>query len=167
LAVTCFLGGCGYHLSGAAGNPSLVADKKLAIPIWTNKSYRPNLEAVLTGSLIDEFALRSGGKVAAEDAADLLLTGTIVSYTTTAASYTAADQVKEYRAAMTIDATLTEKKNQKVLWKGRLSAGQDYPTADYSIPQHIALQQNSEDAALHEICRKLAGQLFNNMSENF
>jgi hypothetical protein len=135
--------------------------------MWTNKSYRPNLEAVLTGYLIDEFAFRSGGKVAAVDAADLLLTGTIIAYTTAAASYTAADQVKEYRVTMTIDAALTEKRSEKVLWKGRLSAGQDYPTTDYTIPQHIALQQNSEDAALQEVCRKLARELFHKMSENF
>lgn len=167
LAVSFSLGGCGYHLSGTAGNPSLISGKTLAIPMWTNKSYRPNLEAVLTGKLIDEFALRSGGKVVAEDAADLILTGTIVSYTTTVVSYTAADQAREYRAVMTVDATLTEKRSQKVLWKGSLSAGQDYPTADYTIPQHIALQQNSEDAALQEVCRKLAGELFNKMSENF
>jgi hypothetical protein len=60
-----------------------MAGKTIAIPMWRSKSYRPNLEAVLTGSLVDEFALRSGGMVVAEDAAELLLTGTIVSYATT------------------------------------------------------------------------------------
>lgn len=162
LVASLLLGGCGYHLSGSVGAPSPLAGKALAIPIWTNRSYRPNLEAVLTGSLVDEFALRSGGMVVPESAADLLLTGTIVTYDTTAVSYTAADQIREYRVTMTVDATLAERKSQKVLWKGRLAVGQDYPTN-----ANIALQQNSEDAALREVCRKLAAQIFQKMTDNF
>ena len=168
LAVSCFLGGCGYHLTGEAQTPSLLAGKTIAIPMWSSKSYRPNLEAILTGCLVDEFALRSGGMVAAEDAAELLLTGTIVTYVTTPVSYTAADQVREYRATMTVDATLAEKRSQKVLWKGILSASQDYQAInDPTLQNRIALQQNSEDAALREISRKIAQQLFQKMSENF
>jgi len=168
LTVSCFLGGCGYHLTSEAQTPSLTAGKTVAIPMWRSKSYRPNLEAVLTGSVVDEFALRSGGKVMAEDAAELLLTGTIINYVTVPVSYTAADQVREYRAVMTVEAALAEKRSQKVLWKGVLSVSQDYQAInDPNLPSRIALQQNSEDAALREICRKLAQQLFQKMSENF
>ena len=168
LAASLFLGGCGYHISGGTNTPSLITGKTIAIPMWRSKSYRPNLEAVLTGSLIDEFALRSGGRVVAEDVADLLLTGTIDSYVKTAISYTALDQVKEYRSTMTVNAVLTEKRSQKVLWKGILSYSQDYPAIiDPSLPNTIALQQNSEEVALQEISRKLAQQLFQKMSENF
>jgi outer membrane lipopolysaccharide assembly protein LptE/RlpB len=168
LALSCFLGSCGYHITSEAQTPSLLAGKTVAIPIWSSKSYRPKLEAILTGNLVDEFALRSGGKVVAEDAAELLLTGTIVTYVTTPVSYTAADQVREYRATMTVDATLKEKRSQKVLWKGILSASQDYQAInDPSQQNRIALQQNSEDAAIREISRKIAQQLFQKMSENF
>jgi outer membrane lipopolysaccharide assembly protein LptE/RlpB len=162
LAASCFLGGCGYQLAGRATADSLIAGKSLAIPMWSNKSYRPNLEAVLTGSLIDEFAGRTGGRVVPEGAAELILSGSVVSYYKTPVSYTAADQIKEYRSVMTIEALLTEKSSRKVLWKGSLQAGQDYPTnAD------LALQQNSEEAALHEIGRKLARQLYQKITENF
>ncbi len=169
LALSCILPtGCGYHVAGESLNSSLLAGKTIAIPMWRSKIYRPNLEAMLTGGLIDEFALRSGGKVVGEDDAELLLTGTIVDYTSTAVSFTAGDQVKEYRATMTIEATLAEKRSQKVLWKGVLSASQDYIAInDPALPNRIALQQNSEDAALREIDRKLAQQLFQRMSDNF
>jgi outer membrane lipopolysaccharide assembly protein LptE/RlpB len=169
LASLFLLGGCGYHLTSEAKTPSLMAGKTIAIPMWRSKSYRPNLEAILTGSLVDEFALRSGGKVVAEeDAAELLLTGTIVSYATIPMSYTAADQVREYRATMTVDATLAERRSQKVLWKGILSASQDYPAnIDLAQQNRIALQQDSESAALREISRKIAQLLFQKMSENF
>jgi outer membrane lipopolysaccharide assembly protein LptE/RlpB len=168
LAVSCLLSGCGYHLTGGTHASSLIAGKTIAIPMCRNKTYRPKLEAVLTGSLVDEFALRSGGMVVAEDAAELVLTGTIVSYTTVAVSFTAADKVREYRKAMKVDATLTEKRSEKVLWKGTLSVGQDYPAyLDPDDPNSIALQQNSDEAALREISRKIAQQLFQKMSENF
>jgi len=168
LAVSCLLSGCGYHLTGGTNTSSLIAGKTIAIPMCHSKSYRPNLEAVLTGSLVDEFALRSGGMVVAEDVAELVLTGTIVSYTTVAVSYTSADKVREYRKTMKVDATLTEKRSEKVLWKGTLSADQDYPAnIDPADPNSIALQQNSDEAALREISRKIAQQMFQKMSENF
>jgi outer membrane lipopolysaccharide assembly protein LptE/RlpB len=162
------MGGCGYRLTGEAQTPSLLAGKTIAIPMWRSKSYRPNLEAILTGSLVDEFALRSGGMVVAEDAAELLLTGTIVTYATDAVAFTATDQIREYRATITVDATLAEKRSQKVLWKGAISASQDYQAInDPTLLNRLALQQNSEDAALREISRKIAQQLFQRMSENF
>jgi outer membrane lipopolysaccharide assembly protein LptE/RlpB len=97
-----------------------------------------------------------------------VLTGTIISYTSVAVSYTAADKVSEYRNTMKVEATLTEKRSEKVLWKGTLSEFQDYPAyLDPNDPNSIAQQQNSDEAALREISRKIARQLFQNMSENF
>ena len=162
------LSGCGYHLTSEAQAPSLIAGKTIAIPMWRNKSYRMNLEAIMTGSLVDEFTLLRGGMVVSDEAAELLLNGTIVNFTSTAVTYTSADLVREYRINMVVEATLTEKKSQKVLWKGTLSAGQDYPALnDPNLPNRIALQQNSEEAALREISRKIAQELYQKMSENF
>ncbi len=136
--------------------------------MWRNKSYRMNLEAVVTGSVINEFAMRTGGRVVGEENADLILNGTIDNYITTAVAYTSADQIQEYRISLTIEAELIEKRSQKVLWKGKLFADQDYPALiDITQANRIALQQNSEDAALREISRKLAQELFQKMSENF
>lgn len=162
------IAGCGYRLTGSMEAHSLITGKTIAIPMWRSKIFRPYLESVLTGSLVDEFALRSGGMVVAEESADLVLTGAIISYTTVAASYTQADQVREYRATMTVDSTLTERRSQKVLWKGSISSSQDYPASiDVTAPNRIALQQNSEEAALREISRKLAQQLYQRVTENF
>jgi outer membrane lipopolysaccharide assembly protein LptE/RlpB len=171
LCATCLVCGCGYHLSGTTETPSLIDGKTIAIPMWRSKIFRPFLESILTGTLVDEFALRSGGQVTGEDDADLVLTGTIVSYGTAAVSYTAADQVREYRATMTIDGVLTEKRSQRVLWKGTISSNQDYPAnpvgIDLNQQNRIALQQNNEETAVREICRKLSEQLYQKLTENF
>ncbi len=166
--VICLFSGCGYHLASEVQTSSLTAGKKIAIPMWRNKSFRMNLETVMTGSLIDEFALRSGGMVVAEESADLLLTGTIVSYSEAAVSYFASDLVSEYRMTMKVEAILSDKRSQKVLWKGTLEASQDYPAlSNPNVPNMMALQQNNEDAALLEISHKIAQKLYQKMSENF
>ena len=170
--VCVLLTGCGYHLSATSGLPPAMVGKKIAIPVFINKSYRANVGAILTGSLVDEFARRSGGKVTSEESADLVLTGTVLSYATSAVSYTAADTVKEYRAVMTVESTLTEKGTRKVIWKGTLSWSQDYPanttfTLQQGSVDTIALQQNSEETAIRELCKKIALQLYQNVSAGF
>lgn len=167
-----FLNGCGYHLSRTEGLPPAMAGKRIAIPVFANKSYRANVGAVLAGSLVDEFARRGGGVVVSEESADLLLTGTVLAYATSPVSYTAADTVKEYRAVMTVESTLAEKGTSTVVWKGTLSWSQDYPAnTNFALQLNnidtIALQQNSEDAAIREICRQIALQLYQRVSEGF
>lgn len=154
--------GCGYRLTSHQDLPSPVAGKKIAIPVFVNKSYRANLGALMTESLVDVFARRSGGKVVSEDAADLVLSGTVVSYSSNPASYTAADTTKEYRAVVAVEGTLTEKNTMKVLWKGTISWGQDYP-----VNSVVALQQNNEEAAIREACAKLAQIIYDRTSAGF
>jgi hypothetical protein len=148
-----------------------VAGKRIAVAIFANKGYRANMGAILTGSLIDEFARRTGGLVVAEKNAEIKLDGTILSYTTTAISYTAADTVKEYRAVVTAECRLTELGSGKVVWKGTVTQWQDYPVNSAVTPppnsDPIALQQNSEDAAIREISRKIAQQVYQDISDGF
>lgn len=156
------LTGCGYHHVGnVAGSPAGGEDG-VHIPIFANKSYRPGLETILTSSLVDEFARRSGGKAVDEAAARLVLNGTVLSYTVTPVSYTAADKIREYRSTIKVVATLSDRQSGKVLWKGELSGSQDYPENS-----NLALQQNSEDAAVREICRRLAEQIHEKTQEDF
>lgn len=162
LVFCCLLGGCGYHLAGTRDDTLQGTRKSIAIPVFANKSYRPALETILTESLIHEFALRTGGKVVDEEDADLLLTGTVTTYSTTPVSYTASDTIKEYRADVTVDATILDKRRHKVIWKGVLVESQIYP-----IDTDIALQINREQAALREISRKIALRLYQKIGGDF
>ena len=156
------LGGCGYRLTSRPGPASPVFGKNIAVPVFVNKGYRVNLGAYLAGSLVEEFAMRSGGKVVGEDAAELILSGTVISYSSNAIAYSASDTVKEYRALITAEAILTEKITRKVVWKGTLSWSQNYPANP-----DVALQQNNEEAAIREICVKLAQQMYELVSADF
>lgn len=154
--------GCGYHLSGNIGQGGAFAGKTIAVPIFVNKSYLVNGGAILSQSIVDEFAKRTGGRVVHEDYADLILSGTILTYSSSIASFSAYDVAKEYKAEMKVEAVLREKVSQKVIWKGTLSWSQEYP-----VNTDIFLQRNNEDAAVQEICRKLAMQIYQSSRGGF
>jgi hypothetical protein len=160
LLLCCLLGGCGYHpvvardpISGANG---------VNVIMFANKSFRPGVEAVLARDLVDELALRTGGRVLAGDQAQLELTGAVLSYTTWAVSYTSTDAIKEYKTAIKVDAVLRERQTQKVLWKGELTEDQSYP-----VNPNLALQLNAEEAAAAKICRRLSGDIWQKIGERF
>jgi outer membrane lipopolysaccharide assembly protein LptE/RlpB len=152
--------GCGYH---AVANRSPLGDANgVNVVLFANKSYRPGLEGILGRELVDELALRTGGRVLSGDEAQLELTGSVTSYTTLPVSYTSQDTIKEYRTAIKVEATLREKQTQKVVWKGELTEDQTFP-----VDPNIALQQNAETAASQRVCRKLSEDIWRKISERF
>lgn len=179
LLICCCVSGCGYRLAGDDGISSPLRGKTIAVPILVNKTYRPNLETILAGSLREQIAWRSGGRnAAAAESADLILTGAVLTYTSTPISYSGDDRIKEYRATMSVEVSLVDRVSGEVMWKGTRSSVQDYPVIDFPInnrpisdritPQNrIALQQNSEDAAVREICRRLAQDIYEKVTDRF
>lgn len=153
--------GCGYHFpNGSVELPGGV--KSLNIPFFANKSYRSNLETIIHRSVIDEFQNMRGFKVLTNAEADATISATIVSYSKSAVSYSAADKVSDYRVTVIMDAVLRQNGTNKVLWKGTVTQWQDFP-----VNTSIAVQQSSEDAAIQELAQKAAQQLFIKINEDF
>ena len=160
LLLLCLLGGCGYHavvardpISGANG---------VNVVMFANKCYRSGVEAVLARDLVDELALRTGGRVLSGDQAKLELTGAVLSYTTGAVSYTSLDAIREYNLSIKVEAALRDHQTQKVLWKGELTEEQVFP-----VNANLALQLNSEEAAVAKICRRLSEDIWQKVGERF
>jgi len=157
-----FLAGCGYHVAGYGSGKLLSGQKSVSVLLFANKTYRSNLEVIYSASLVDEFARRSGGNVLAADSADLHLSGIVKTYAVDPVSYTSTDAIKEYRIVIEVEETLRDRASQRVLWKGEMKDSQTYPaTTD------LAQQQNSEDAAIKEIFRKLAQRTYQRINEDF
>ena len=154
------LAGCGYRPVVLRG--PMAEANGVNVIMFANKSYRPGVAAVLTREVVDEFALRSGGKVLPADKADLELTGTVLNYQTVPISYTALDTIKEYKAVLGVQAVLRESRTQNVLWKGDLTEEQAFP-----VNEDISKQQNAEEAAIHKISRRLAEQIWQKLAERF
>jgi len=154
------LGGCGYRPVTLRG--PLAEANGVNVTLFANKSYRPGLEGRLARDLVDEFALRSGGRVLPGDQAQLELTGTVLSYQNLAISYTALDTIKEYKAVIAVQAILRQRQTLKVLWKADLSEEQSYPVND-----NIPLQQNAEEAAIAKVSRRLSERIWQKIGERF
>lgn len=152
--------GCGYH-SVSRTDPMQGANG-VNVVLFANRSYRPGVEGVLGRQLLDEVALRTGGKVLPGDRAELELTGVVLSYATAPVSFTAADVIREYQATLKVQATLRQRLSQKILWKGEISESQVYPSNE-TIP----LQQNAEAAAVEKICRRIAEDVWLKIGERF
>lgn len=153
---------CGYRPLGRDMESRFGEGETIAIPIFTNKTFKSNLENVLQNDLIDEFAKRKRPLIGRGEGTDYTLTGEVLSYSRNEVSYSGTDTVTEYRATMVISATLRRNSTRKIIWKGELSWFQDYPASS-----DIALLQNKEDAAIREISQRLAEQLYLKMSEDF
>lgn len=154
--------GCGYRPAAGDVQTRFGEGETISIPIFANKTYKPNLENILLNDLIDEFSKRRGLRIKEMDSSDYTLGGEVLTYSKVAVSYTGYDIVKEYRATMTIAATLRKNTTQRVVWRGTLSWSQDFPANT-----DIAIQQNSEDAAIQEISRRLAQQIYLKLIEEF
>lgn len=163
LAVAAWLllaGGCGYFPVG--GGDGFLAGRPVNVAIFANRTTRPRLEIVLAKSLRWEVARLSPASLVSEERAELILGGAVTSVAITQISYSASDRVKEYRLTLQAEATLTERRSGKVVWKGT-ETGQ----AEYPVSQDLALQLNAEEAALKLASERLSERLVRHLLENF
>ena len=159
------LSGCGYRFTSDSSN-RLEAGQQVWVAYFQNSTVYPNASVVLKRALFNQFALMRGVLPAATpEEGELLVEGTLNGYGAGVVSYTAADVAKEYRLTISADVTVRRKsdlKEGKPLWKGTVSAWQDYP-----VSATVELQRNNEDAALLAAARKLAQQVIWNLEQNY
>jgi outer membrane lipopolysaccharide assembly protein LptE/RlpB len=156
------LGGCGYRFAATSGN-RLAAGQSLWVAFIANTSGSSTAQTVIRRALYGEsHALRGLRPSDSEATADLKLKGRLVSYTNTAVSYTAVDQAKEYRLAISVELELSRRGDTAPLWKGILQASQDFPANT-----NLALQRNSQEAALEAASRILAQRLITAVEQSY
>lgn len=161
--------GCGYRLP-SGGGMSHEGVSSYSVGIFTNSTYRVGLDTEIRRMLDEEISGRQGLTVKPSGQADAEFTGTVVSYGTTAVSSVRQvgsdgkhkESAREYRAVITVDAVLRQSATNRPLWKGRVTVTQDFPANS-----NPALQQNSEEAAVQELARKVARQIYLHQQDNF
>lgn len=157
-----FLSGCGYHLAGRSS--SLPPDvKRIAIPLFSNKTLRADIENQFTNALLDEFTKGKKVEVVKEDEADAVVQGFINSFETVPISFTTGDEVKEYRVIVRLEVSLVKKSDGSVLWKDK---GINY-FVEYENKPDIAVSEAYRDAAVKRIAVDVARQLYSNILEGF
>jgi len=151
LLVLLSLTSCGYHAVGSSAS-RLAPGQSLWVSFIGIEIDSPSAQTVLRRALLEEcHAMRGLYPADTAETADLRMKGGLRTYATRAISYTALDQVKEYRLSVDVDLELFRKGETNPFWKGTIQSYQDYPANT-----DLALQRSAEEAALSAAAHGLA-----------
>ncbi len=168
--------GCGYQfrvegagptIGGTAAETSSVPAPRVAIRTLRNSTFEPNLETRFTNYLRHEFSSGSGAEVVPEgEAADLVLTGDILSVVLPTLSFTQTTTL-ESRAEVVVAVKVEETRTKRVVWS-QMAKGQSefYVTPDLQfnrVLQNRAIEQAgryiAEDLASRFLMQLESGRL--------
>lgn len=167
LVVLLILSGCGYRITGFNASNTDYNGRTVWVDFIGNTTGSSTAQTNLKRGFLEEFhAFRGMLPSTVRSESDLVVSGSIRSYTIRAVSYTAADQVRENRLSIEVELEVRERTSLTALWKGVISASQDFPASDPLNP-NLALQKNAEEAALVAASRKLAQTLITSMEVSY
>jgi len=75
----------------------------------------------LTNAIINRFIFDGNLKVSKQDKADALVNAVLVDYRRDPLRYSPGDDVQEYRLSITVDVEVVKSREQKTLWKERVT----------------------------------------------
>lgn len=155
-----FCSGCGYQFRVEGAGPTIGGSKatasqepqpRLVIRTLENKTFEPNLETRYTNYLRHEFSSGSGAQVVPDsEAADLVLTGQILSVSVPSLSFTQTTTL-ESRTEVVVLVKVEETRTKKVVWtQTAKGASEFFVTTDIQFNralQNRALEQAGRFAA--------------------
>ena len=159
-AASLVLAGCGYQfrvegagptIGGAQPSAAQEPPPRLIVQTLVNRSFEPNLETRYTNYLRVEFTSGSGAQVVPDsEAADLVLTGEILSVSAPTLSFSQT-RTLETRAEVVVKVQIEETRRNKVVWTQLArGASEFYVTSDLQFNralQNRALEQAGRLAA--------------------
>ena len=167
------LTGCGYQFRVEGAGPTIggshaaLSDQptpRLVIRTLENKSFEPNLETRYTNYLRREFSSGSGTQVVPEsEAADLVLTGQILSVsvptlsfslTPTPGNQTGSATTLESRAEVTVLVKIEETRTKKPVWS-QIAKG----SSEFYITPDLQFNRALQNRALEQAGRFVAEDL--------
>ena len=124
LGILCsvFAGGCaGYHI----GPVTQRNFKSIAVPMFRNRTLRPQLEAQITGAIIKRLQQDGSLRIESEPNADVVLDGSIVRYQRTALRLLTSDThvPREYEIAITVRVEAKDRRTGEVVLKSTEVSG--------------------------------------------
>lgn len=163
LLLLSIVAGCGYHLTNSQSSGRLAGVQNIWVPFFSNESISPTAQTVLRRAFYEEFhALRGLKPAGSLEGADLAMKARIVSYSSTAVSYNALDQAREFSLSLNVELEITEKGQTLPLWKGQIQGAKQYPGNT-----NLALQRNAEEQALDDAARIIAHKFISALEESY
>ena len=154
---------CGYHLKGHSS--SLPPDiKRIGIPIFVNKTDRPDLEQRLTAQVVSEFVTRGRFQiVSSEEGVDAVLKGEILIYLLTPVTLNAQGRATRYEILINTRVVLTELSDDKILWQDDHFVFRQ----QYDVPSSSTGIVSQEQAAVDLVADDFAKSLVASILEGF
>lgn len=157
------LTGCGYHLAGH-GSTLPPEVHSVGIPIFENRTSRPELEQRVTGSVIDEFSTRGRVRIVpGEQGADAVLRGTLFTYTTTPVVLNEEGRARRYEILITARVVLSQAATDRVLWEDDHFLFKQ----QYDVPETSIAYIDQELIAIDEVARDFAKTIVTSILEGF
>jgi Lipopolysaccharide-assembly len=155
--------GCGYQfrvegpgptIGGTTAEAPSVPPPRVVIRTLRNATFEPNLETRFTNYLRHEFASGSGAQVVPEgEAADLVVSGDILSVVTPTLSFTQTTTL-ESRAEVVIALRVEESRTKRLVWS-HLAKGQ----SEFFITTDLQFNRVLQNRALEQAGRYIAEDL--------
>jgi hypothetical protein len=154
---------CGYQLAGHAN--TLPPDvKSIGIPIFVNRTSRPELEQRVTEAVIDEFSTRGRLRIlSGEEGADAVLRGTLYTYTTMPVVLNEQGRARRYEILITADVALTQAATDRVLWENDHFLFK----RQYEVPETSIAYVDREVVAIDEVADDFASTVVTSILEGF
>ncbi len=157
--------GCAFAMGcfGYRVGPILKADyKSIAVPMFKNKTYKPQLEAQITNGIIKRFQADGTLNIDSEDNADVVLYGEIIGYNRYALRLAQRDVniPREYRLTITVRVEAYNRRTGKIVLKETKVSG----SADTFIGSD---QQSAEYQALPLVAEDIARQVVSLLVESW
>jgi hypothetical protein len=144
----------GPTIGGAQPTASQEPPPRLIVQTLVNRSFEPNLETRYTNYIRYEFTSGSGAQVVPDsEAADLILTGEILSVTAPTLSFSQT-RTLESRAEIVVRVQVEETRTNKVVWT-QLARG----ASEYYVTSDLQFNRALQNRALEQAGRLAAADL--------
>lgn len=163
LAFLALLSGCGYQfrvegagptIGGAKAAASQEPQPRLVIRTLENRSFEPNLETRYTNYIRHEFATGSGAQVVPDsEAADLVLTGQILSVTVPTLSFSQTTTL-ESRTEVVVYVKVEETRTKKLVWSQTTKGA-----SEFFITPDLQFNRALQNRAMEQAGRYAAADL--------
>ena len=163
LTVMTLLTACGYQfrvegagptIGGASATASQEPPPRLIIRTLLNSSFEPNVETRYTNYLREEFSAGSGAQVVSDsEAADLVLTGQILSVIVPTLSFSSTATL-ESRTEVVVLARVEDARSKKVVWSQVVKGA-----SEFFVTQDLQFNRSLQNRAIEQASRFAAADL--------
>ena len=163
LTVLTLLTACGYQfrvegtgptIGGASATASQEPPPRLIIRTLLNNSFEPNVEMRYTNYLREEFSAGSGAQVVSDsEAADLVLTGQILSVIVPTLSFSSTATL-ESRTEVVVLARVEDVRSRKVVWSQVVKG-----TSEFFVTPDLQFNRALQNRAIEQAGRFVAADL--------